>query len=552
MQQTPTQDVRSPRYGVKSPNVRNRVMEKEELSGLNDRLATYIDRMRHLEHQNSKLSAEITTSKESSSREVGNVKALYESELAEARKLLDDTSKEKALLQLENKKLSALTEDLHQKLDKEINHRTRAEDELKRVERRLHEKESLIIVISKERKQLDAQVKELETEVKRLEDELEKQKKLLEGEIIRRVEAENRAQTLEEEASFNSQIHAKEVSDLRMTSETYKYSYDSTDSGPKDYDTLLRDKLQELREEFEEEAENAREELEQAYKFKYDELRSSSTKDRAHLSRVIEKNSGVSKELEKLRSDYNLMEAKNSQLMSRMSEMENLRALDQEDFKRQMQEKEDRITELNASLENLEREYATLLGIKIGLDVEISAYRKMLEGEEERLQIPTPQSERRASRRGTKRGREDDTPPEIENVAAGSIEIEECDVEGKYVKLKNTSENDEPLGGWFVQRVANGKDEEAIEYRFTPKYVLKGGSSVTLWSQSAGVKQKAPTDLVLKTGDWNNGLETTTSVINSEAEILAKHNMKVTYVEESTRKSRKRRTGSDRESCNVM
>jgi len=116
MYQTPNQEVRSPRYsGIKSPNVRSRVMEKEELSGLNDRLATYIDRMRFLEHQNSKLSAEISTSKESVSREIGNVKALYEAELAEARKLLDDTSKEKALLQLENKKLSALTEDLHQK-----------------------------------------------------------------------------------------------------------------------------------------------------------------------------------------------------------------------------------------------------------------------------------------------------------------------------------------------------------------------------------------------------------------------------------------------------
>jgi len=57
-----------------------------------------------------------------------------------------------------------------------------------------------------------------------------------------------------------------------------------------------------------------------------------------------------------------------------------------------------------------------------------------------RLKIPTPQSERKLSRRGTKRGRED-SPPEVENVAAGCIEVEECDLEGKYIKLKNTSEN---------------------------------------------------------------------------------------------------------------
>ena len=39
---------------------------------------------------------------------------------------------------------------------------------------------------------------------------------------------------------------------------------------------------------------------------------------------------------------------------------------------------------------------------------------------------------------------------------------------------------DEPLGGWFIQRVIDGKEDEAVEYKFTPKYVLKGGQSVTV------------------------------------------------------------------------
>ena len=60
---------------------------------------------------------------------------------------------------------------------------------------------------------------------------------------------------------------SQELSELKASSETYKLTIDHVD-GPKDYDTLLRDKLQELREEFEDEADSAKEELENAYKSK--------------------------------------------------------------------------------------------------------------------------------------------------------------------------------------------------------------------------------------------------------------------------------------------
>lgn len=85
----------------------SRVQEKQELAGLNDRLAAYIDRVRFLEGENAQLSTQVRATEETIQREVTNIKALYEKELADARRLLDETAKEKARLQIEVGKYKA-------------------------------------------------------------------------------------------------------------------------------------------------------------------------------------------------------------------------------------------------------------------------------------------------------------------------------------------------------------------------------------------------------------------------------------------------------------
>lgn len=93
----------------------SRIQEKNELAHLNDRLAAYIDRVRHLESENSKLTQQIETSQETRTREVTSVKNLYERELADARRAVDLTANEKAKLQLEAKKWQTEAETLQAK-----------------------------------------------------------------------------------------------------------------------------------------------------------------------------------------------------------------------------------------------------------------------------------------------------------------------------------------------------------------------------------------------------------------------------------------------------
>lgn len=84
-----------------SPTRLTRLQEKEDLRQLNDRLANYIERVRQLENDKSSLQLLLEEKEEVTRREVGSVRRLYETELADARKALDATANERARLQIE-------------------------------------------------------------------------------------------------------------------------------------------------------------------------------------------------------------------------------------------------------------------------------------------------------------------------------------------------------------------------------------------------------------------------------------------------------------------
>lgn len=98
-----------------SPTRISRLQEKQQLRDLNDRLAVYIDKVRSLESENDILHLQIDEKEEVRTREITGLKALYETELADARRCLDDSSKERAWLQIELGKIKSDHEQLQQK-----------------------------------------------------------------------------------------------------------------------------------------------------------------------------------------------------------------------------------------------------------------------------------------------------------------------------------------------------------------------------------------------------------------------------------------------------
>ena len=95
-----------------SPGRRTRIQEKEELQHLNDRFVTYIDRVRKLRDEKSRVDTALRSLQETQELETVSVKKVYESELNEARSLIDETAKEKAHYQIHASKNSERLQEL--------------------------------------------------------------------------------------------------------------------------------------------------------------------------------------------------------------------------------------------------------------------------------------------------------------------------------------------------------------------------------------------------------------------------------------------------------
>lgn len=84
-----------------SPTRLSRLQERNELQNLNDRLANYIDSIKHLEAENTQLCHQIEVAEETVTRETTGFRFYYEKELDELRKTLDAANKAKAACSLQ-------------------------------------------------------------------------------------------------------------------------------------------------------------------------------------------------------------------------------------------------------------------------------------------------------------------------------------------------------------------------------------------------------------------------------------------------------------------
>ncbi|XP_078132101.1 uncharacterized protein LOC144534190 [Sander vitreus] len=102
----------------------------------------------------------------------------------------------------------------------------------------------------------------------------------------------------------------------------------------------------------------------------------------------------------------------------------------------------------------------------------------------------------------------------------GRIIVNEVDPEGKYVRLTNKSNKDQPLEGWEFHLQINNRKPSI--YTSFSSFTLKAGETVTIWASGCGVNDNPPTDLVWRNQNpWGTGEQLLVSLYSCSGELEA-------------------------------
>jgi intermediate filament protein if len=358
----------------------SRDQEKKDMQDLNERFASYIEKVRFLEAQNRKLADELEKLKQKWGKETTAIKAMYQAELDEARRLLDDAEKEKARLEIRCASLEEQIEELRNHLSDAREDLGNAKEKIEKQNQQLSDYEAEINLLRRRVESLESDKERDKKEIARLQDALNRARIDLDNETLAHIDAENRRQTLEEELEFLKQVHDQEMKELAALA--YR---DTTAENREFWKNELAQCLREISETYEDKLNAMRGELETYYNMKIQEFRTGATRQNMESTHSKEENKRLRTQLQDLRAKLNDMEARNAQLERELELLRRDFEEKEREWERENTELKNEVVKLRAEMEAILKELQDIMDTKLGLELEIAAYRKLLEGEENRI-----------------------------------------------------------------------------------------------------------------------------------------------------------------------
>ncbi|KAH8862288.1 Intermediate filament protein A [Schistosoma japonicum] len=353
-----------------------REQSRKDMHNLNEKLASQLEKMRILSEQNKKLMND-SGSISRLTKETEKIRSMYNTELKQLRHLVDECEREKADSLA---KIAHLQQTIRNKQD-QINQLNQNNQRLaKQLDDALKESS----IKDAEKHQLERRIKQAEEEVHRWRTTAEQQKqtnsqlhKNLDEETANRMTCQSEMQTLKEEMEFYRRVHQQEIEELRSVTNAVQ-----DDQDVEHWRQLMQNTIRDIKLEYDNRLDRIREEMEQSYILRLDELNRQDSSQRTEFNRLQEENAKLKSALESTRGRDDQLRARCDQLERSLNdsiqESKNLR----NQLNKLITESEHDKQAAEEALTRLHKELSSLTDAKLNLEAEIAAYSRLLDAQD--------------------------------------------------------------------------------------------------------------------------------------------------------------------------